>query len=214
MPRPTLLLSVLLAILSLTAVSFALSGSRDAAADVGGVFSNVPWFSPGQTITITVTAEDDDGLLTIISNLPDSEMTVNSCTGIGPMKPGECDASGKAAVDGQGGVYISIDTVELDTDSQVELLTISLSLVADCDQTTAVTVSATQPGNVGPDDVTINCTPQTPTPTVTPTPTRTPTPVPSATMPPPTPAPPTPTPFIQVLTSVAPPSTGNGGLDR
>jgi hypothetical protein len=182
-------------------------------ADVGGVFSNVPQFGPGQPVTITVTAEDDDGALVIRSSLASSTLTVVNCTGVGPDQvAGRCDGSGKTAVTGQGTTTVTIDTTALDSDQSSEPLTVTLTLVASCTTAVAVTVSADQPGNVGPDDVTINCAPPTPTPS--PTPTNTPTPAPSATpAPTATPVPPTAVPLTSsVLGVVTPPSTGDGGL--
>jgi hypothetical protein len=208
-----------LACLSLTcgAAAFGLDGGR-VLADVGGVFANVPTFQPGQPVTITVTAEDDDGALVIKSNLSGSTLTVTNCTGIGANQvAGKCDGTGLTAVTGQGTTSISIDSAALDNDATSEPLTVTLTLVASCTVSTSVTVSADQPGNVGPDDVTINCAPSTPTPsptpTLTPSPTATLTPLPSATPIPATAVPPAPT---RVLTSetlgVRPPSTGNAGL--
>ena len=55
-------------------------------ADVAGVSASAPFFAPGQPLTITVSAEDDDGTLTIISNDPESELTVLLCTGSGLTK--------------------------------------------------------------------------------------------------------------------------------
>jgi hypothetical protein len=183
-----------------------------ASADVAGVFSNVPTFLPAQPVTITVTAEEDDGVLVIKSNLAGSKLTVTNCNGFGADQvAGKCDGSGFAAVSGQGSLTVSIDTAALDTDATSEPLTVTLTLIASCTTSTVVTVSADQPGNVGPDDVTINCTPPTPTPTVTPSPTATSTPLPSS-----TPLPPTATAVPQVTSSVlgviAPPNTGNAGL--
>jgi hypothetical protein len=186
-------------------------------ADVGGVTSDLPWFTQGDELEITVSAEDDDGDLTIISNLSGSELTVIECDGIGnDQVDGECDTSGDDSVDGQGTEYITIDTDNLDDDDESELLTVTLRLEADCEEATIVTISANQPGNVGPDDVTINCIPPTPRPTRTPT--RTPTPVPTITPMPTMTPPPTVTPVQQVLQQVSqiitPPSTGDAGLAR
>jgi hypothetical protein len=193
-----------------------------AEADVGGVAANAPTFAPGQPLTITVSAEDDDGLLVITSSLPGSTLSVTNCSGIGTNQvAGQCDGSGMAAIaSGQGTKTVSIDTDDLDSDASVELLTVTLTLVASCDTPTSVTVAAHQPGNVGPDDVTVNCVPPTPTPTPTqtptPTPTITPTPFPTFTPvppPPPPPAAPVPTLTSQVLSStISPPNTGDGGL--
>jgi hypothetical protein len=163
-------------------------------------------------VTITVSAEDDDGALTIKSNLAGSSLTVTNCAGIGSNQvAGKCDGSGMTSVSGQGSNSVAIDSAALDTDASSEPLTVTLTLIASCSQPTVVTVSADQPGNVGPDDVTINCTPPTPTPTATATPTNTPTPLPSSTPLPP----PTATPVVltsSVLGSVTPPNTGDGGL--
>ncbi len=216
MPRN---LFALLACLSLaiTAAALGLNGHL-AHADVGGVFSNVPTFQPGQPVTITVTAEDDDGALVIKSNLPGSTLTVTNCTGIGPNQvAGKCDGTGMGAVTGQASTSISIDSAGLDSDLASEPLTVTLTLVASCNVSTSVTVSADQPGNVGPDDVTINCAPPTPTPsptpTMTPSPTATLTPVPSATPIPATPVPPAPPRSVTSETlGVRPPSTGSAGL--
>ena len=185
-------------------------------ADVGGVAANAPTFSQGQPLTLTVSAEDDDGTLTIISHLPGSQMTATNCTGIGTKVSGRCDANGMSAVTGQESTYITINTNTLDTDTESELLYVTLTLEASCDEVTVVTISGNQPGNVGPDDVTVNCVPPTPTATPSPTPTQTPTltPTPAATMTAtPGPAPthtPTPIPTNAVLTSppptLAPPS--------
>ncbi len=149
---------------------------------------------------------------------------MESCTGIGTKRSGECDASGMDAVGGQGTEYITVDTQVLDSDDTVEPLTVTLKLVASCTQETVVTVSANQPNNVGPDDVTINCTPSTPTATPTQTPTRTPSPTPTDTltptvtttpMPTDTPEPPaTPTLVVETLSEIHPPNTGTGGLVR
>ena len=191
--------------------------------DVGGVYSNVPVFVPDQVVTITVSAEDDDGTLVITSSLDTSELTVVSCSGLGTdQEAGECDGSGMLSVSGQGEDEVRIDTNTLDGDSDSELLTVSLTLIASCTELTAVTISGDQPGNFGPDDVTINCEPSTPTPTptvtpnpsATPKPTETPTPQPEATptWTPQPPAAPVTTPFAQVERIIVPPSTGSAGL--
>ena len=95
MSRSTHLL--LTAALLLTIVTFAaylFAGARPARGDVGGVYSNVPWFVPEQIVTITVSAEDDDGTLEIESDLDGSKLTVVNCGGIGTdQNAGECDAS-------------------------------------------------------------------------------------------------------------------------
>jgi hypothetical protein len=196
------------------------------AADVGGVASNQPTFSRGDEITITVSAEDDDGDLTIISNLSGSKMVVEECSGIGSNQvEGECDRDGVESVSGQRSAYITIDTDDLDRDDRSELLTVKLTLTASCSEPTVVTVSANQPGNVGPDDVTINCVPPTPTPTRTPSPTPTNTPSPTNTPVPTWTPQPTATPFFynpplvsnvlttsSIGTTITPPSTGDGGL--
>ena len=127
-----------------------------------------------------MSAEDDDGTLTIISNDPESELTVLLCSGSGTDQiSGECDGSGIDSVGDQGSAFITIDTDDIDSDDDSELMTVLLTLVADCDEPTVITITANQPGNVGPDDVTVNCAPpeatQTPTPSVTPTSTMTPT---------------------------------------
>lgn len=220
MPRRALI--AVLPLLFFAALSAFLPDLKnDARADVGGVHSSAPTFGPGQPLTITVSAEDDDGTLTITSNLNGSTLTVSNCSGIGADQvAGKCDGTGKSAVSGQGTTTVKINTDGLDTDGAMELVEVTLTLVADCSKETAVTITANQPGNVGPDDVTVNCEPPTPTPT--PTPTRTPTPIPTSTPPPtPTPVPPTPippTPPPQPLTStvltIRPPSTGDGGLAR
>jgi hypothetical protein len=123
---------------------------------------------------------------------------------------GQCDGSGKAAVTGQGTDRVRIKTNQLDSDDVAELLTVTLTLIAECTEETKVTISGDQPGNVGPDDVTINCEPPTPSPTPPPTST----PVPAS----PTPQPPaapvsTATPVAQVISQVIqPPNTGSAGL--
>jgi hypothetical protein len=209
MSRGTHLL--LTAALFFTIVAFAaylIAGARPARGDVGGVYSNVPWFLPNQIVTITVSAEDDDGTLTIESDLDGSKLTVTNCTGIGSMKSGECDGSGKDAVSGQGTDRVRVRTNDLDTDDTAELLTVTLTLIANCDEEVKVTVSGDQPGNVGPDDVTINCEPPTPTPTSPPTSTPLP---PTATPQPP--AAPVSTPVAEVISQVIqPPNTGSAGL--
>jgi hypothetical protein len=203
-----------------------LVGLPAAQGDVGGVYSNVPVFLPDQVVTITVTAEDDDGTLLIESSLATSELNVVNCTGLGAdQEAGECDGSGTASVSDQGSDLIRIDTNTLDEDDESELLTVTLTLIATCNKLTAVTISGDQPGNFGPDDVTINCQPATPTPTQTPTPNPSATPTPTETPPPPTPtftpqppAAPVSTPFSQVQTQsvtqpvISPPSTGSAGL--
>ena len=204
---------LLTAALLLTVVTFAaylFAGARPARGDVGGVYSNVPWFVPEQIVTITVSAEDDDGTLEIESDLDGSTLTVVNCTGIGnDQNAGECDGSGKKAVTGQGTERIRIKTDQLDDDDDAELLTVTLTLIADCNTKTKVTISGDQPGNVGPDDVTINCEPPTPTPL----PTATSTPVPPSTATPQPPAAPVATITSQVQgTVIVPPSTGDAGL--
>ena len=81
----------LLASIGIAATITAFIGAH-ALADVAGVFSNVPTFLPGQPVTITVSAEDDDSALTIKSNLAGSTLTVTNCTGIGSNQvAGKCD---------------------------------------------------------------------------------------------------------------------------
>jgi hypothetical protein len=226
---PRLFISIsaptLIALAALFAVIIGGNAQR-VAADVGGVASDQPTFSRGDEITITVSAEDDDGDLTIISNLSGSRMAVEGCSGIGSNQTrGECDNSGLDAVSGNRSAYVTIDTNGLDRDDNSELLTVKLTLTASCSEATVVTISANQPGNVGPDDVTINCIPPTPTPTRTPSPTPTNTPLPTSTPFPTFTPQPTATPFFfspppvsQVLTTssigttITPPSTGDGGL--
>jgi hypothetical protein len=215
MPRHILLLLVAVFSTSLIASALIIDAPPGARADVGGVSANAPTFSKGQTLEITVSAEDDDGDLTIISNLSGSSLRVESCDDIGVMVDGECDSDGLDAVDGQGTPYITIDTDGLDTDDEVELMTVTLTLRASCSVPTVVTITANQPGNVGPDDVTVNCIPPTPTPTPTRTPTRTPTPT-STPLPPFIPDPSV-TPFVEVSSGtppgqITPPSTGDAGL--
>lgn len=186
-------------------------GSRPVAADVAGVTANVPQFLPGQLVTITVTAEDDDGVLVINSNLNGSTLSVLNCSGVGANQvAGKCDGSGIAAVSGQGTKSINLDTTVVDNDTERELLTVTLTLIASCTTATTVTVSADQPGNVGPDDVTINCVPPTNTPTPTATPTSTPvptsTPLPNTPLPPPT--------VISEVLGIRPPNTGDAGIAR
>ena len=219
MPRRLIVSAVILSIIAAVSLSIVEPGAR---ADVAGVVSNVPTFQPGQPVTITVTAEDDDGALTIKSNLSGSTLTVVNCSGIGANQvAGKCDGSGMTAVTGQHSNSVAIDSAALDTDATSEPLTVTLTLVASCTVPVSVTVSADQPGNVGPDDVTINCVPATPTPTATATATATGTatatltPAPSSTPPPTaTPLPPTPTLTSSTLGVVSPPRTGNAGLKR
>jgi hypothetical protein len=217
-----LLIPVLAFLLFAAFLASGLGGLHTARGDVGGVYSNVPVFEPNQVVTITVTAEDDDGTLRIDSNLGGSELTVVNCSGIGSdQEPGECDGSGTDSVGDHGGDLVRIDTNTLDEDDNSELLTVTLTLIAFCDEPTALTISGDQPGNFGPDDVTINCAPPEPTPTRTPEPTNTPapteTPIPTPTFTPQPPAAPVSTPFAEVQTSIVqpvitPPSTGSAGL--
>ena len=223
MPRRILAgLGLSLAVAAFLVASVALPSPKATQADISGVYASVPTFVPNQVITITVTAEDDDGNLVIDSDLPTSQLTVSSCEGIGSDQlAGRCDATGMANVSGQGTTTVTIKTNTLDPDSTSEPLTVTLTMIASCTHATQVTVSADQPGNAGPDDVTINCAPATPTPTPThtpsPTPTFTPsptgTPIPTATFTP-VPSAPTATPVSQVLTStvITPPNTGDAGL--
>ena len=202
--------SVIVGALAIAAVAQIGGSPSIVTADVGGVAANAPTFSQGQPLTLTVSAEDDDGTLTIISHLPGSHLTVTNCTGIGSKIAGRCDANGTSAVNGQESTYITINTNSLDQDEESELLYVTLTLEANCDDITVVTISANQPGNVGPDDVTVNCVPPTPSPTPSPTPTQTstptqtPAPTHTAT---PGPAPthtPTPIPSNAILTSPPP----------
>jgi hypothetical protein len=198
-------------------MALVLSGSlKSVRADVGGVYSSQPTFGKGQPLTITVSAEDDDGNLRIESSLGNSELTVSNCQGVGPdQDAGECDGSGLDAVEDNGTDEIVIDTDAIDDDDESELLEVTLTLIANCNKAVVVTISADQPGNHGPDDVTVNCIPPTPTPSPTPTATATPLPTfpPFPTFPPaPTSTPPV---LIStVLGSITPPSTGDGGLRR
>jgi hypothetical protein len=224
MPRRILAGLCLTLAVTAVAVALALPSPKRALGDISGVYSSVPTFVPKQVVTITVTAEDDDGNLVIQSDLDSSELTVSNCSGVGADQvAGRCDGTGMINVSGQGSTKVTINTKTLDGDTNTEPLTVSLTLIADCDHSTQVTVSADQPGNAGPDDVTINCTPPTPTPT--PTPTKTPTPTPSPTLSPtgtppatatltPVAPPPTSTPISQILTNtvISPPNTGDGGL--
>lgn len=215
MPRHVLSLAALLLLAALV-LTFA-GSSRQAAAELFGVSevsSSAPSFGPGQALTITVVATDDDGTLTITSSATGSKLTVTNCSGIGPQVSGRCDGTGMSAVSGQGTKNVTINTATLDSDIEQEAeLTITLTLTASCTASTAVTISADQPENAGPDDVTVNCIPPTPTPTptLTPSPTPTQTPMPTST---PLPPIPTPTLITQVQSSVAiqPPSTGGAGL--
>jgi hypothetical protein len=219
-------------LLALTAAFFAFgpSGPQTALGDVGGVYSSVPVFTPNQIVTITVTAEDDDGTLIIESSLDTSHLVVNGCKGIGNNQiDGECDSDGIASVLDHGGDRVRIDTDTLDSDDTTELLTVTLTLTATCTEVVTVTISGDQPGNHGPDDVTINCAPATPSPTPTKTPTPTPSPTPTSTASPtptsttvaPSPTPtftpqppaaPTATPLSEILTIIQPPNTGSAGL--
>jgi hypothetical protein len=216
MPRHFLSLLAGVLVCILAASSLVLDAPAGVRADVGGVSSNAPTFGKGQTLTITVSAEDDDGDLTIISNLPGSSLRVEGCDDIGVQVAGECDGDGLDAVDGNATEYVTIDTDGLDTDEKVELMSVTLTLRASCSEPTIVTIAANQPGNVGPDDVTVNCIPPTPTPT--PTPTRTPTPTPTPTYTPvPTSTPnPSVTPIVEVSSGtppvITPPSTGDAGI--
>lgn len=228
MSRLLLPASALIAVLA-GLFAFGALAPETARGDVGGVYSNVPVFTPNQIVTITVTAEDDDGTLIIESSLNNSHLTVQECSGIGNNQgDGECDDDGMGSVIEHGGEEVRINTNSLDSDSNSELLTVLLTLTASCSEVTAVTISGDQPGNHGPDDVTINCAPATPTPSPTPspTPTKTPTqtPTPSATpsvTPSPSPTPtftpqppgaPTATPFSEIQTIIKPPNTGGAGL--
>jgi len=217
----------LTALLAVVAGFFAigLAGPQAARGDIAGVYANVPVFTPNQVVTITVVAEDDDGTLIIESSLGNSHLTVIDCTGLGGNQgAGQCDDDGMASVIEHGGDRVRIDTNTLDSDFDSEILTVSLTLTATCTQVTVVTISADQPGNHGPDDVTINCAPATPTPsptlsptptataTQTPTPTATPSVSPTPTFTPQPPAAPTATPFSEIQTIITPPSTGSAGL--
>jgi hypothetical protein len=234
MSRYLLPASALLAVLAgLILLSF--SGPQTARGDIAGVYANVPVFTPNQVVTITVTAEDDDGTLIIESTLDTSHLTVTNCAGVGNDQiAGRCDGTGMGSVIAHGSDQVRIDTNTLDNDFNTELLTVTLTLTATCTEVTTVTISADQPGNHGPDDVTINCAPATPTPSPTPspTPTNSPTPTPSPTntpvvtatpvntstpIPTPTftpqpPGAPTATPFSEIETVIKPPNTGDGGL--
>ncbi len=213
--RPRFLSAAILAFglfVAILALAPAPGRTRVVLADVAGVTSSLPTFGPGQPLTITVTAEDDDGILVIESNLQGSTLSVTACSGVGANQvAGKCDGTGIGAVSGQTTRSINVDTGALDNDTVSEPLTVTLTLIASCQNAVAVTVSANQPGNVGPDDVTVNCTPPTPTPS--PTPTATPTPPATATpLPSSTPVPPPPPPLTSSVLSIQPPNTGDGGL--
>jgi hypothetical protein len=198
------------------------SGKPSSAEDLPGVSqvaASKPSFAPGETITITVVATDDQGTLRVSSSLPGSTLNVTGCSVNDQASASNTCTGNRTAVQGQGTRDIYVNTVSLDADSTSEpSLKVTLSLkVETCTSGTAVTVDADQPDNAGPDLVTINCIPNTPTPTPTQTNTPSPTPTtpPTGTPVPPTstPVPPTATPFTQVLSSgIQPPNTGDAGL--
>jgi hypothetical protein len=215
-----LLFVSLFSALALVATALLTSGTPAIAQlpGVSQVAASKPSFAPGETITITVVATDDNGELRISSDLPGSTLNVTGCSVSGQAAASGVCTGARTAVDGQGSRDIYVDTTQVDTNGTSEAnLSVTLSLVvASCANASAVTVDADQPQNAGPDLVTINCIPNTPTPTptLTPTPTRTATPAPSTTPVPPTPPPAaTATPVNQVLSSgIQPPNTGEAGL--
>lgn len=222
MPRRRLLFP-LVALVGLAALGALVLATSSAAQDLPGVSAvtaSKPSFAPGESITITVVATDDSGVLRISSNLPGTTLSVTACSVNNlPAATNTCTGS-RTAVTGQGTRDIYLDTVPLDgnPDPNPNLtVTLTLTTPPSCTAGTSVTVDADQPNNAGPDLVTINCIPHTPTPTPTNTATPTPTFTPVPLTPTPTPAPPTPTftptPITQVLSSgIQPPNTGDAGL--
>jgi hypothetical protein len=198
------------------------SGQPSSAEDLPGVSqvsASKPSFAPGETITITVVATDDQGTLRISSSLPGSVLNVTGCSVNDQASVSNTCTGNRTAVSGQGSRDIYVQTGPLDADGTSEpSLKVTLTLkVETCSAGTAVTVDADQDANAGPDLVTINCIPNTPTPTPTmtntPAPTNTPIPTSTAVPPTSTPVPPTFTPVTQVLSSgIQPPNTGDAGL--
>lgn len=223
MPRRLLFLFPLFAV-GIAAFAMFSPGTPSSAEDLPGVSqvsASKPSFAPGETITITVIATDDNGNLRVSSNLPGTTLNVTGCTVNDAASVSNTCTGNRTAVTGQGTRDIYVNTGPLDADNTSEpSLKVTLSLtVPTCSAGTAVTVDADQPNNAGPDLVTINCIPNTPTPTptntATPTPTSTPPPTGTPVPPTPTSTPfiPTPTPVTQVLSSgIQPPNTGDAGL--
>lgn len=225
MPRRLFFLASVLA-LGIAAVAMFATGEQSSAEDLPGVSqvaASKPSFAPGETITITVVATDDQGTLRISSSLPGSTLSVTGCSINDQASVSNTCTGNRTAVSGQGTRDVYVQTGPLDADNTSEpSLKVTLNLkVETCSSGTAVTVDADQPDNAGPDLVTINCIPNTPTPTATATatatstPPATNTPLPTGTAVPPTatPRPPTATPITQVLSSgIQPPNTGDAGL--
>jgi hypothetical protein len=113
-------------------------------ADVSGISAGDTTANDNQQITISVTAQDDDGTLQISTN-DDSTLTLNSCSGAG-----NCGAS---IVSGSGTSTVSIDTETdtasgIDMDDQDDILNVSLTLRAHCDNgVETIVVTASQPGS-------------------------------------------------------------------
>src|SRR6476620_2519827 len=82
MPRSILFLFSLLAV-GIAAFAMFSSGATSSAEDLPGVSqvaASKPSFAPGESITITVIATDDNGNLRISSNLPGSTLNVTGCS--------------------------------------------------------------------------------------------------------------------------------------
>jgi hypothetical protein len=199
-------------------LSFGMPTSAQDLPGVSAVTASKPSFAPGESITITVVATDDNGELQIWSNLSGTTLSVTGCTVNGDNAVANTCTGTRTAVNGQGTRDIFVDTESIDADDEPDAdlrVTLTLKNVPTCSEGTAVTVEADQPANAGPDLVTINCIPNTPTPTPTntPSPTATPTTPPSTATPTSVPPTATPTVITQVLSSgIQPPNTGDAGL--
>ncbi len=145
------------AIAAVMAVLMLVPGSRlgpsAVSADVASISAGANPVIDNQQVTITVSAQDDDGALQISTGDADDLLTVNSCTGAGPC--------GAATITGNGtsSVSINTDAASIDGNMTSETLTVSLTLRADCDNATeTITVTASQPGGVSR-STTITCNP-------------------------------------------------------
>src|SRR5215211_1279577 len=146
MPRRLFFLASLVATGFAAFAMFAPGAPAQELPGVSQVAASKPSFAPGESITITVVATDDNGNLRISSNLPGSTLNVTGCTVNDQSSVANTCTGNRTAVSGQGTRDIYITTGPLDADETSEpSLKVTLTLnVPTCGTGTAVTVDADQ----------------------------------------------------------------------
>ncbi|MGE3983902.1 MAG: hypothetical protein AB7G38_07000, partial [Dehalococcoidia bacterium] len=149
--------SLTVAIAAVMAVLMLVPGSRlgpsVVSADVSGISAGASTVTDNQQVSITVTAQDDDGALQISTNDSDDLLTVNSCSGAGSCGAGTITGNGTSSVS------INTDAASIDGNVIADSFTVNLTLRADCDNVTeTITVTASQPGGASR-STSITCNP-------------------------------------------------------